>query len=94
MDPSVEFSFTKFSVHDVISNPPSDEEAINIKMQLELALLREEVDAGVNRMEAENGKLKGELENLKKTMMSMPWGGFVSLVAVRVAVGVAVGVMN
>lgn len=93
MDQNFKISFTEYSVHDIISNPPSEGEAMNIEIQLEPALLREEVDAGVNRVPAKNGKLKGEVDNLKKTLKLMVWGGFLGLVAVEVAIGVADGIL-
>lgn len=84
MIPIVDLGFGEFTVNDMLPTHISLEENLNVTLQLELALMREEVDAEMAMVKAENDALRREVMKLKKTIKSVIWGGFVGLVAMGI----------
>lgn len=78
------FLFNEFNVHDIIANEQTTEDYLNVALQLEMALVREEIEAGINRVQGENARLRVELNNVKKVIKSVFIGGLVCLAAIGV----------
>lgn len=80
----MDFLFNEFNVHDIIANEQTTEDYVDVALQLEMAIVREEIEAGINRVQVENARLQVELNNVKKVIKSVFIGGLVCLAAIGV----------